>query len=246
MENRLSRTTLLLGEKHMRVLAHSHVMVVGCGAVGSYAIEALARGGVGKLTLVDFDKVSVSNINRQLIATQSTLGRDKTTVAAERIADICPDIVVRQKRVLVNENTIESLFDEKTDFVVDAIDSLNPKATLIQYLQEHHIPFISSMGAALRTDVSKVETTRCKKTKNCPLAFFIRKRLRKRGVSLDFPVVYSSELPDKAHLAEGIDEHQQGGRIRHQMGSLPTLTGIFGLMCANYVLLNLPTVMQHD
>ena len=213
MQNRLSRMRLMVGDAALKKLQKAHVMVVGCGAVGSYAIEALARAGVGHLTLVDFDVVSVSNINRQLFALSSTVGQKKVDVARARVLDIAKDIQV------------------------DALDSLNPKCCLIEGLVRAKIPFVSSMGAALKTDPTKIQIAKMKKTLNCPLAFFVRKRLRKRGVMMDFPVVYSPELTqDKTKLQLPEEVNQASGRVRHEMGSFPTITGIFGLMCAHVVI----------
>jgi len=235
MEHRLSRMTLMVGKAGMEKLRQAHVMVIGCGAVGSYAIEALARGGIGHLTLVDFDSIHPSNINRQLFALQSTLNEKKITVAQERIRDIGFDIRVDSMDLLVNADTVKQIVAIKPDFVIDAIDSLNPKVCLIEALQNAHIPFVSSMGAALKTKPELVQITKMNKTKNCPLAAFVRKYLRRRHVSLDFWVVASSELTQdksKLHLP---DEMPKSGRVRHEMGSFPTITGIFGLMCAQKV-----------
>ena len=237
MEDRLSRTRLLLGDEAMEKLARSTVMVVGCGAVGGFAIEALARSGVGKLILVDFDVVKESNINRQIFALHSTLYQEKAVVARNRIRDISPDIKVEILPVLVNADTIDEVLSRRVDFVIDAIDTLNPKTILIEQLMARGIPFISSMGAALKTDATKIAIVPMKKTIHCPLAFFVRKRLRKRGVDLTFPVVYSCEdVSQKLHLEMPDAPENETGRVRHNMGSLPTITGIFGLLCANYAI----------
>ncbi len=240
MQDRLSRMRLMVGDKALQKLRKAHVMVVGCGAVGSYAIEALARAGVGHLTLVDFDQVSVTNINRQLFALSSTVGKKKVDVAKSRVQDISKDIKIDTLDLLVNAETLPNLLKIKPDFVVDAIDSLNPKCCLIEALVNVQIPFVSSMGAALKTDPTKIQVARMKKTINCPLAFFVRKRLRKRGVLMDFPVVYSPELTqDKSKLQLPEEANQESGRVRHEMGSFPTITGIFGLMCAHVVIQSL-------
>ena len=240
MQDRLSRMRLMVGEKALKKLKQSHVMVVGCGAVGSYAIEALARAGVGHLTLVDFDNVSVTNINRQLFALSSTIGKKKVDVAKARVLDIAKDIKVKTLDLMVNAETLPTLLKVNPDFVVDAIDSLNPKCCLIETLMNAKIPFVSSMGAALKTDPTKIQIVKMKKTLNCPLAFFVRKRLRKRGVNMDFPVVYSPELTqDKSKLQLSEESKQATGRVRHEMGSFPTITGIFGLMCAHVVIQSL-------
>lgn len=237
MQDRLSRMRLMVGETGIETLKNAHVMIVGCGAVGSYAIEALARAGVGHLTLVDFDTVSISNINRQLFALTSTVGQKKVLVAKNRVKDISSDIQVDCVDLMVNQESLPQLLAVQPDFVIDAIDSLNPKCSLIELLVKEKVPFVSSMGAALKTDMSQIKVVKMKKTLNCPLAFFVRKRLRKRGVSMDFPVVFSPELAqDSTRLQLPEDEQPENGRVRHEMGSLPTITGIFGLMCTQVAL----------
>ena len=236
---RFMRTGLLLGEEGLRRLHEASVMVVGLGAVGGYALEGLARAGVGRLILVDFDTFDETNINRQILALTSTIGKKKTDVAAQRVKEINPDCVVETKDVFVNTDTIEDLLREPVDFVVDAIDALNPKCCLIQTLQEKGIPFISSMGAALKSDPSFIRLGALSKTKNCGLAKFIRKRLKKRGVDINKITCVSSEeqvnLPETA-IMESEDKTQESGRIRNTLGSLPTITAIFGLTIANAVI----------
>lgn len=230
METRLDRLALLWGKDAVNRLHSAKVLVIGCGAVGSYAIEALARGGIGHLGLVDFDVVSISNINRQLFALNSTVGELKTTVAVRRIKDISPDIETTVFNVKTDSAKTEEILNQfKPDFVIDAIDSLGAKVDLIEKLQEMKIPFISSMGAALKENVGNIATAKMKNTKNCTLAAFVRKRLRRRNVDLNFPCVYSDELPIKA-IETGENEE------RSKLGSLPTVTGIFGLYAAHYAL----------
>lgn len=235
MEDRLSRMRLMVGDRALRRLKQAHILVAGCGAVGGYVVEALARAGVGSLTIVDNDVVSVSNINRQLVALHSTLGQKKVEVMKRRILDIAPDICVNTLDILINATSIDTLLALKPDFVVDAIDSLNPKVCLIEALVKGGIPFVSSMGAALKTRPELVQVANMAETSGCPLAAFVRKRLRHRHIPLDFRVVYSPEKPDKAclHLPDNVKE---SSRTRHEMGSLPTLTGIFGLTCAQVAL----------
>ena len=224
MEDQFSRTRLLIGDDRMERLQHSMVTVVGCGAVGSVAIEALARTGVGQINIIDFDTVSASNINRQLVALHSTIGRRKTDVMRERILDICPTTVVQTKNMFVDEKTCADAFTLNPDFVIDAIDSLTAKAHMIAYLKERKIPFISSMGAALKRDPTKVRIDVMKKTTVCPMAAHLRKTLRRMNVDLDFPCVFSVETA------------QEGRADHRQMGSMMTITGVFGLYLANYTL----------
>ena len=223
MADRLMRTRLLVGDENVKKLQQACVMVVGCGAVGSYAIESLARAGIGHLKLVDFDAVEESNINRQLFALQSTIGTKKVQVALDRINDISPDIKVDIYDTFLDEKNASDLISD-VDFVVDAIDSRNSKIAIYQVCQEKKIPFISSMGAARRTDASKISVDLMKNTTVCPLASVLRKMCKANNISMDFPVVFSTEIPVKA-----IDENRQ-------MGSLSTITGIFGLTIANYVI----------
>ena len=236
MEDRLARMRLMVGEKALKRLKKSHVLVAGCGAVGGYVVEALARAGIGHLTIIDNDTISPSNINRQLVALHSTLGKKKVEVMKKRVLDIAPDIEVDTRDILINTESVEDILSCQPDFVVDAIDSLNPKVCLIEALVKANIPFISSMGAAMKTRPELVRIAKMKDSYQCPLAAFIRKRLRRRNIPLDFPVVYSPEKPDKAHLKMPENTEQKSGRVRHEMGSLPTLTGIFGLISAQVVL----------
>lgn len=236
--DQFARIRLMLGEDGLARLQEAFVAVIGLGAVGSYAVEALVRAGIGRLKLVDNDEINYSNINRQLFALHSTVGRAKCAVAAERVKDINPACQAEPLNLFVNQESIPGLFLEKPDFVIDAIDSLNPKVELVSYLRLNDIPFISSMGAALRTDPDLIDIGRMSKVNHCRLAATMRKRLRRREVPLDFPCIYSSE--SREHLPPPVypefSELHGKGRERTVMGSLPTITGIFGLTAANYVI----------
>lgn len=243
-DNRFMRTKALLGEKSFAQLQASSVMIVGLGAVGGYVMEALARAGTGRLVLVDFDKVDITNINRQILATDTTIGKPKTLVAHKRILDINPNCQVVVKDMFVNSTNIDTLLSEPIDFVVDAIDALNPKCDLMQALYQRNIPFISSMGAALKTDASHIKLQPLNKTKNCHLARFIRKRLKRRGVDISKILCVSSDeqtdLPESAiFIEDDVNCSSNNTRQRHTMGSLPTITAIFGLTIANAVILSL-------
>lgn len=218
--NRLHRITLLLGKDAVKKLEKSTVMVVGCGAVGSFAIEALARSGVGHIIVIDFDKVEESNINRQLFALSSTIGKTKVEVAKARIHDINPNITVEAFNLYFDDKTD---LDIKPDFVIDAIDSVQSKIALYKWCLKNEIPFVSSMGAARKTDISKIKIDKISKTSVCPLASKIR-HIAKEEKLKDFPVVYSTEpaMPQK-----------NGGR---EFGSIITVTGTFGLMLADFVI----------
>lgn len=236
---RFARTAMLLGEKGMQNLQNTTVMVVGLGAVGGYALEALARSGIGHFILVDFDVFEESNINRQILATSQTLGLKKIEAAKQRVQNINPQAEIRTFDTFVNAETLPSLLALNPDIVVDAIDALNPKCDLMQALYQANIPFVSSMGAALKTDTTKIRVGRLSDSKNCALAKFVRKRLKRRGVDLSrIQCVWSDEqsiLPDTALNMP--TEEREGVRTRHTMGSLPTITAIFGLTIANQIIL---------
>jgi tRNA threonylcarbamoyladenosine dehydratase len=238
-EARFSRIERMVGHDGLQRLHDSFVVVVGLGAVGSYCVEGLARAGVGHLRLVDFDEVRPSNINRQLYALESTIGRAKTEAAAARVSDINPKCRVEAMRCFFDDTTADTVLAGLPNLVIDAIDSVAPKTHLLAELVARGIPVIASMGAALRTDSSLVRTGPLSGVKNCPLARLIRKRLRKRGLSVEFPCVYSTEsvhdlpygvIDDSGDTSE---ETLRRGRVRRTLGSLPTLTGIFGLTAAN-------------
>ena len=218
--NRLHRISLLIGKDSMSKLQKSTVMVVGCGAVGSFAIEALARSGVGHIILIDFDKVEESNINRQLFALDSTVGIPKVEIAKQRIHDINPDITVDVFNMFFDENTNLAI---KPDYIIDAIDTVPSKIALYKWCNKNGISFISSMGAARKTDISKIKIGKISKTSVCPLASKIRRIVRENNIP-DFPVVYSVETaaPQK-----------DGGR---EFGSIITVTGVFGLMLSYFVI----------
>ena len=248
-ETQWDRTRLLLGEEGLEKLRSSFVLVAGCGAVGSFAIEALVRAGVERLALVDFDTVSLSNINRQIFALHSTLGWPKTQVALERVRDISPSCRVEVFNVFINEETVGDILNEAPDFAIDAIDNMSSKALLIEELQIRKLPFISSMGAALKTDVSRIRLRRLGQTENCSLARFVRKRLKRRGIDIGKIICVSSDeqvsLPatalfdDSENDANPVVSGGRNGRKRLTMGSLPTVTAIFGLMIANEIIKNI-------
>jgi tRNA A37 threonylcarbamoyladenosine dehydratase len=236
---RFSRIEKMIGTAGLHKLGASFVTVVGLGAVGSYAVEGLARAGVGHIRLVDFDEIRPSNINRQLYALESTVGLAKTDVAIARVRDINPKCKVEALKCFFDDTTADSVLAGPPDLVIDAIDSVAPKTQLLAELIKRDIAVISSMGAALRTDPALVRTGPLSEVKNCPLARLIRKRLRKRGLSVEFSCVYSTEPTDDlpgggiSETSDATEETLRRGRTRRTLGSLPTLTGIFGLTAAN-------------
>ena len=221
--DRLHRTHLLFGDQGVQKLRNATVMVVGCGAVGSFAIEAWARSGVGHLIIVDFDTVERTNINRQLFALESTIGLPKVDVAATRIRDINPDTQVDVLNVFFDADTT---LDVIPDFIIDAIDTVESKIALYKWAHNHNIPFISSMGAASKTDITQIKIAPISKTTVCPLASRVRRLVRNYDLP-DFPVVYSTEKPAPV--------------IGHakNLGSIITVTGTFGLVLSNWVIQNI-------
>ena len=196
MLNQFSRTEILLGRDGMECLRNARVAVFGIGGVGGYTVEALARSGIGTLDLIDDDKVCLTNLNRQIIATRKTVGKYKVDVMKERILDINPDADVRiHKCFFLPENADEFPFGEY-DYVVDAVDTVTAKIELVMQAQKMHVPIISSMGAGNKLDGSQFRVADIYKTKVCPLAKVMRHELKKRGVK-KLKVVYSEEMPTR-------------------------------------------------
>lgn len=233
-DKRFIRTHMLLGDNAVEKLERSCVAVFGIGGVGSYTVEALARCGIGKLILVDADTVSLSNINRQLIATEKTVGINKVDVAKSRILDINPTAVVETYPVFFSEeNKTDFLLDE-CDYVVDAIDSVTSKLALIKLAKEKSIPIISCMGTGNKLDPTKFEITDISKTSFCPLARVMRKQLKSLGIG-HLKVLYSPEEPIvPLDCGEPLPE----GR-RAIPGSVAFVTGTAGLIIAGEVIKDL-------
>ena len=180
MSNWLERTELLLGEEKLNLLRNANVLVVGVGGVGAYAAEMIVRAGVGRMTIADADKVSQSNINRQLVALHSTVGREKCDILAERLKDINPELQLTTVNRFIKDDETDALLDsDKFDYIVDAIDTLSPKLALIKGALDRGIPLVSSMGAGAKTDPTLMEIKDIAKTHHCPLAHMLRKRLHK-------------------------------------------------------------------
>lgn len=219
-----SRTLLLLQEDAMRRLRDAHVLVVGLGGVGGYAAEQLCRAGVGRLTLVDGDRVGESNINRQLIALRSTVGRPKAELFRERFADINPDCRVEALvEFLRDERMIELLESQPYDCVVDCIDTLAPKVFLLYHACRLQIPAVSCMGSGGKMDPSQVQVCDIAKSHTCPLAFQVRKRLHHLGIYSGIRVVFSPELPPPhAMQEERTDNH------RTTVGTISYMPPLFG------------------
>ncbi len=225
MLNRFSRTEMLLGAANMKRLAEARIAVFGLGGVGGYAAEALARSGIGALDLIDNDVVSITNINRQLYALQSTLGRAKTEVAKERILDINPDCIVRTHTLFYLPETANDIELSDFDVIIDAIDTVTAKIELIVRAKEKEVPIISSMGAGNKLDPSAFEAADIYETSVCPLAKVMRRELKKRGIK-DLRVVYSKEKPLKA------GDTQEQAKRRSLPGSCAFAPPAAGLMLA--------------
>lgn len=238
MINEFSRTELLLGPKAMEKIKKATIMVFGVGGVGSHCIEALARCGVGKLILVDNDTVSLTNINRQSIAYHSTVGQYKTKVMQERISDISPDSVVETYEMFVLPDNLESLFAEKPDYIIDAIDTVTAKLALVELAQKLEIPIISSMGTGNKLHAELFEITDLSKTSVCPLCKVMRKELKGRGIT-HLKVLYSKEKP--VDISGRIQEEDKGKR-RALPGSVSFVPPVAGLLIAGEVLRELAGV----
>ncbi|MGI6012431.1 MAG: tRNA threonylcarbamoyladenosine dehydratase [Ruminococcus sp.] len=235
MQQEFSRTEILIGEKGVSLLARAKVAVFGLGGVGSYAVEALARCGIGSLILVDHDVISKSNINRQLYALHSTVGKSKTEVAKARVRDIDSDILVHTYQTFYNDETAE-LFDLKSyDYIVDAIDTVSSKLLLIENAKKAGVPIICSMGTGNKLDPLKFEITDISKTSVCPLAKVMRQELKKRRIR-KVKVLYSKEVPVKRKTE--IDEKK--GSTNHPVpGSISFVPSVAGLLLAGEVIRDL-------
>lgn len=236
-----ARIEVMLGPEGLQRLHRARLVVVGLGAVGSYAVEALARAGLGHLRLVDHDTVKTSNLNRQLLALHSTLGRPKVQLAAARVGDINPDCQVEALQLFCHVDTMEQILAPPLDLVLDAIDSFHPKLELICAALERGLPVLSSMGAALRTAPERVRAGLLSEATHCPLARRLRKFLRRRGMTTDIPCIYSDEPAEVRFIRppeprDPLEAAFNAGRPRRVLGSLPTVTGIFGLLMAHEAL----------
>ena len=233
MNERFGRTEMIFGAAAMDRLKACHVAVFGLGGVGSYAVEALARSGIGELTLIDQDTVSLSNTNRQLLALQSTVGLPKAEVAAARCRDINPEITVHPICGTYSAANREEFFTAQYDYIVDAIDLVSCKLSLIMNARERGIPTISALGTGNKLDPSKFSITDISKTSGCPLARVMRKELRNRGVN-PHPVLCSPEEP----LTPASLEAPPPGR-RSIPASVSWVPSVAGLMIAGHIILDI-------
>ena len=247
MPNQFSRTQLLIGSEGIEKLAKSRVAVFGIGGVGGYTVEALVRSGLGNIDIIDDDKVCLTNINRQIYATHKTIGQYKVDVAKERILDINPDIIVNTHQTFYTPETADKFDFSQYDYVVDAIDTVVGKLSLIDQAKKFNVPIISSMGAGNKMDPTKFEVCDISKTSVCPLARVIRVELKKRKIK-DVKVVYSKEPPikPKEDMSISCRNHcvcPPGTRkctVKHQIpGSNAFVPSVVGLIIAGEVIKDL-------
>ena len=234
MLNQFSRTELIFGKEAMDKLAASRVAVFGIGGVGGYTVEALARSGIGALDIIDDDKVCLTNINRQILATHKTIGKYKVDVAAERVAEINPDCKVRTYKTFFLPETSNEFDFNEYDYIVDAIDTVTGKIAIIEKANACGVPVISAMGAGNKTDPTAFEVADIKNTSVCPLARVMRRELSKRGIE-QLKVVYSKEKPIRPDESE---ECEISGK-RAIPGSTAFVPSVVGLIIAGEVIKDL-------
>ncbi len=235
MVNWLERTELLLGEEKLNILKQANVLVVGVGGVGAYAAEMIVRAGVSRMTIADADKVSESNINRQLVALHSTIGREKCDILADRLKDINPELQLTVVNRFIKDDETDALLDSGDfDYVVDAIDTLSPKLALIKGALDRGIPLVSSMGAGAKTDPTLMEIKDIAKTHHCPLAHMLRKRLHKIGIKRGFWAVFSPEP-----VREGAMILCEEQNKKSNVGTISYIPALFGIGCASVVIRDL-------
>lgn len=232
-ENWLQRTQLLLGENKTEYIRQAHVLVVGLGGVGAYAAEMLCRAGVGRMTIIDADTVQLTNLNRQLPALRSTIGRFKAEVLAERYKDINPDIILKVLPYYLKDENIPELLDsDKFDFIVDAIDTISPKCYLISEAMKRRLKIVSSMGAGAKSDITQIRFADLWDTYHCGLSKAVRKRLQKMGMKHKLPVVFSTEQADPKAVILTDDELNK----KSTCGTISYMPAVFGCYLAAYVI----------
>jgi tRNA A37 threonylcarbamoyladenosine dehydratase len=242
----LSRTELLIGKNKLDKLQQAHVLIVGMGGVGSFAAEFICRAGVGQMTIVDGDLVDTSNRNRQLPALATTLGQAKVEVMGQRLLAINPELKLTVKQTFITPELVDEFLSQPYDYVIDAIDSLTPKLTLICAAKARRLNIISSMGAGGKLDPTQLKVVDISKTYNCPFAQFIRRRLRKLGISSGLKVVFSPEVVIK----ESLMYTDANLYKKSAYGTISYLPAAFGGVCASVVIRNLlhdiPTTLARD
>lgn len=225
------RTRLLLGDEGFEKLNSSHVLVVGLGGVGGYVAEQLTRAGIGELTIVDGDVVSQSNMNRQLLALQSTQGKPKAEVMAARLRDINPDVKLHVVSQFMKDQALIDLISQPYDYVVDAIDTVSPKVFLLYYAVQNNQRIVSCMGAGGKMHPDKIEIADIDKSHHCHLAFYIRKKLHKLGIRTGIKVVFSPEPVSKSAVIEEESQNKASN-----VGTISYMPAAFGCFCASVVI----------
>lgn len=239
-EDWLSRTRLLLNEEQIEKLKNAHVLVVGLGGVGAYAAELICRTGVGKMTIVDGDSVHPSNRNRQLLALTSTNGQSKAQLMTERLKDINPDVEINAINEFIRDDQMIELLNTPFDYVVDAIDTLSPKLYLIFHAVKKNLRIVSSMGSGGKLDPTGVRIDDISKSYNCKLAYVLRKRLRKLGISKGIKVVYSIEQVSKDSVIPCEDEMNKKSIV----GTISFMPPLFGCFIASVVINDLIKIRE--
>ena len=231
----LSRTELMIGKEGLRKLNKAHVLIAGLGGVGGYVAEMICRAGIGKMTIVDSDIVQESNINRQLIALRSTIGKDKTQLISERLKDINPNLQLTTfKGYLKDEFITDVLNNDKYNYVIDAIDTLSPKIYFIYHCMNKNYKLVSSMGAGGKLDPAMIQVADISETHTCKLAFDLRKRLRRKGITEGFKAVFSPEVVEKETIRSLVDKNKKS-----MVGTISYMPAIFGCICASVVIRDL-------
>lgn len=236
MLNQFSRTELILGKENVNKIRQAKVAVFGLGGVGSFVVEGLARAGVENFILIDNDTISITNLNRQLFALNSTIGKNKVDVAKARILDINPNAKVEIHKEFVIDN-FDNILDKSTNYIVDAIDTISAKINLVQKAKEINVPIISSMGTGNKLDPTKLEVTDIKKTSICPVAKILRKELKNRNID-KLKVVYSTETPILPNK-EVQKEYIEYGENERTPGSVSFVPSVAGLIIAREVIKDL-------
>lgn len=231
----MERTRLLIGEKGLDRLVSSHVLIVGLGGVGSYAAEAIGRSGVGRITIIDGDTVDPTNRNRQLQALTSTEGQNKAELIGERLKLINPNVQLDVISQFKTPDDMKVFMKQKFSYVIDAIDSISPKLYLLQTAYYHNLRIISSMGAGGKMDPTRIKVVDISRTHTCPMAQYVRKRLRYMNIYKGIQTVFSDELPAKFSIM-----HTDGSKFKKSAyGTISYLPAAFGLTCASVVIRDL-------
>lgn len=233
------RTIKLLGEEDFKKLQSAHVAVFGLGGVGSYALEALVRAGIGTITIVDFDQIEESNINRQILATYPNIGKYKVDIAEERMLSINPRVIIHKFPIFINSETLPNIIHKEFSFAIDAIDTLSSKIDLLICLHKEKIYTVSCMGAGMKLDPLAIKVNDISKTHTCPLAKNVRTELRKKGITQGITCVFSIETPHQKQTDDNYNSNyltKNNCNNKRMIGSISYIPGIFGLVSAGILI----------